>query len=170
MYVRAGRPVFAWPCVGVLKSTSLMSSSLLLQQCPACLPCFYYFLWKIIQSKGILWDIPGYQTLKHWNSIIKYQWFIISFFKNVIKKKPESLYFLNAIFALYLSNLFIHKSHFTFQISSLFYESIARKTFRRFCKINPDLIWFLNNFISKNTHWKLNVTVNCLTRFWGFIF
>ena len=37
MYVRAGRPAFAWPCVGVHKSTSLMSSSLLLQQCPTCL-------------------------------------------------------------------------------------------------------------------------------------
>ena len=35
MYVRAGRPAFARPCVGVHKSTSLMSSSLLLQQCPA---------------------------------------------------------------------------------------------------------------------------------------
>ena len=31
MYVRAGRPAFARPCVGVHKSTSLMSSSLLLQ-------------------------------------------------------------------------------------------------------------------------------------------
>ena len=37
MYVRAGRPAFARPCVGVLKSTSLMSSYRLLQQCPACL-------------------------------------------------------------------------------------------------------------------------------------
>ena len=37
MYVRAGRSAFARPCVGVHKSTSLMSSSLLLQQCPACL-------------------------------------------------------------------------------------------------------------------------------------
>ena len=37
MYVRAGRPAFARPCVGVRKSTSLMSSSLRLQQCPACL-------------------------------------------------------------------------------------------------------------------------------------
>ena len=32
MYVRAGRPAFARPCVGVHKSTSLMCSSLLLQQ------------------------------------------------------------------------------------------------------------------------------------------
>ena len=32
MYVRAGRPAFARLCVGVNKSTSLMSSSLLLQQ------------------------------------------------------------------------------------------------------------------------------------------
>ena len=37
MYVRAGRPAFAWPYVGVHRSTSLMSSSLLLQQWPACL-------------------------------------------------------------------------------------------------------------------------------------
>ena len=37
MYVRAGRPALARPCVGIHKSTSLMSSSLLLQQCPACL-------------------------------------------------------------------------------------------------------------------------------------
>ena len=35
MYVRAGRPAFARPYVGVHWSTSLMSSSLLLQQCPA---------------------------------------------------------------------------------------------------------------------------------------
>ena len=37
MYVRAGRPAFARPYVGVYRSTSLMSSSLPLQQCPACL-------------------------------------------------------------------------------------------------------------------------------------
>ena len=37
MYVRAGRPGFARPYVGVHRSTSLMSSSLLLQQFPACL-------------------------------------------------------------------------------------------------------------------------------------
>ena len=36
-YVRAGRPAFAWSCAGVHKTTSLMSSSLLLQPCPACL-------------------------------------------------------------------------------------------------------------------------------------
>ena len=37
MYVLAGRPAFARPYVGVHRSTSLMSVSLLLQQCPACL-------------------------------------------------------------------------------------------------------------------------------------
>ena len=37
MYVRAGRPAFAWPYAGVHRGTLLMSSSLLLQQCPACL-------------------------------------------------------------------------------------------------------------------------------------
>ena len=37
MYVRAGRHALARPYVGVYWSTSLMSSSLLLQQCPVCL-------------------------------------------------------------------------------------------------------------------------------------
>ena len=36
MYVQAGRPAFAWPYAGVHRRT-LMSSSLLLQQCPVCL-------------------------------------------------------------------------------------------------------------------------------------
>ena len=34
MYVRAGHPAFARPYVGVYRSTSLLSSSLFLQQCP----------------------------------------------------------------------------------------------------------------------------------------
>ena len=37
MYVQAGHSAFARPYAGVHRSTSLMSSSLLLQQCPACL-------------------------------------------------------------------------------------------------------------------------------------
>ena len=37
MYVRAGRPAFARPYVGVHRNTSLMSLSLLFQQWPACL-------------------------------------------------------------------------------------------------------------------------------------
>ena len=37
MYVQAGRPAFDWPYAGIHRSTSLTISSLLLQQCPACL-------------------------------------------------------------------------------------------------------------------------------------
>ena len=37
LYVRAGLPAFAWPYPGVHSSTLLMSSSLLLQEYPACL-------------------------------------------------------------------------------------------------------------------------------------
>ena len=49
MYVRAGRPAFARPCVGIHKSTSLMSSSLLLQQCPACL---VRLTWIVFRDRG----------------------------------------------------------------------------------------------------------------------
>ena len=37
MYVQAGRLAFDWPYAGVHRSISLTISSLLLQQCPACL-------------------------------------------------------------------------------------------------------------------------------------
>ena len=48
MYVCAGHPAFAWPYVGVHKSTSLMSSSLLLQQCPACLVRLTWIVFMIV--------------------------------------------------------------------------------------------------------------------------
>ena len=49
MYVWAGRPAFARPYVGVHRSTSLMSSSLLLQQCPACL---VHLTWIVFMMGG----------------------------------------------------------------------------------------------------------------------
>ena len=52
MYVRAGRPAFARPCVGIHKSTSLMSSSLLLQQCPACLVRLTWIVFVNFQYLG----------------------------------------------------------------------------------------------------------------------
>ena len=49
MYVLTGRPAFARPYVGVHRSTSLMSSSLLLQQCPACL---VHLAWIVFMMGG----------------------------------------------------------------------------------------------------------------------
>ena len=59
MYVRAGRPAFARPCVGVHKSTSLMSSSLLLQQCPACLVCLTWIVFVIGGRWPYSWCLVG---------------------------------------------------------------------------------------------------------------
>ena len=64
MYVRAGRPAFARPYVGVHRSTSLMGSSLLLQQCPACL---VRLTWIVFMMGGRLpysWCLVKYCTLK----------------------------------------------------------------------------------------------------------
>ena len=63
MYVRAGLPAFARPCVGIHKSTFLMSSSLLLQQCPACLVLLTWTVfviggrwpWTAINRLSIIW-------------------------------------------------------------------------------------------------------------------
>ena len=59
MYVRAGRPDFARPCVGVHKSTSLMSSSLLLQQCPACLARLTWIVFVIGGRWPYSWCLVG---------------------------------------------------------------------------------------------------------------
>ena len=59
MYVRAGRPAFARPCVEVHKSTSLMSSSLLLQQCPACLVRLTWIVFVIGGRWPYSWCLVG---------------------------------------------------------------------------------------------------------------
>ena len=62
MYVRAGRPAFPRPKVGVHRSTSLMSSSVLLQQCLACLVSLTWIVfvmggrWPYIDA---LWDVAS---------------------------------------------------------------------------------------------------------------
>ena len=59
MCVRAGRPAFARPCVRVQKSTSLMSSFLLLQQCPACLVCLTWIVFEIGGRWPYSWCLMG---------------------------------------------------------------------------------------------------------------
>ena len=59
MYVRAGRPAFAWPYAGVHRSTSLKSSSLLLQQCPACLVRLTCIVFVTESSWPYSWCLVG---------------------------------------------------------------------------------------------------------------
>ena len=59
MYVRAGRPAVARPCVGVHKSTSLMSSSLLLQQCPVCMVRLTWIVFVIGGRWTYSWCLVG---------------------------------------------------------------------------------------------------------------
>ena len=54
--MQAGRPDFSRPWEGVYRSTSLMSSSLILQQCPACLVC----LTLIVFVMGGRWPYSCY--------------------------------------------------------------------------------------------------------------
>ena len=62
MYVRAGRPAFARPYVEVHRSTSLMSSSLLLQQCSACLVRLAWIVFVMggrNRIVGALWGVAA---------------------------------------------------------------------------------------------------------------
>ena len=60
MYVRAGRPAFARPYVGVHRSTSLMRSSLLLQQCPACPVRITWIVFLMGGRWPYSWCLVGY--------------------------------------------------------------------------------------------------------------
>ena len=61
MYVLAGRPSLARPYVGVHRSTPLMSSSLLLQQCPVCL---VRLTW--IDIVGVFYSPSRLGHVNHW--------------------------------------------------------------------------------------------------------
>ena len=60
IYVLAGRRAFAWPYVGVHLSTSLMSLSLLLQQCPVCLVCLTLIVFVMGGRWPYSWCFVGY--------------------------------------------------------------------------------------------------------------
>ena len=59
MYVLAGRPALARPYVGVHWSTLLMSSSLPLQQCPACLARLTWIVFVIGSRWPYSWCFVG---------------------------------------------------------------------------------------------------------------
>ena len=59
MYVCAGHPAFVQPYVGVHRSTSLMSSPLLLQQCPACLVRLTWIVFMIGGRWPYSWCLVG---------------------------------------------------------------------------------------------------------------
>ena len=59
MYVRAGRPASAGPYEGVHRSTSLMSSSLLLQQFHACLVRLTWIVFEMGGRWPYSWCLVG---------------------------------------------------------------------------------------------------------------
>ena len=59
MNVRAGRPAFDWPYAGVHRSTSLTISSLLLQQCLACLVRLAWIVFVIGGRWPYSWRLVG---------------------------------------------------------------------------------------------------------------
>ena len=56
MYDRASRPAFVRPYEGAHRSTSLMSLSLLIQQCPSCLVRLTWIVFVIV---GALWSVAS---------------------------------------------------------------------------------------------------------------
>ena len=65
MYVRAGHPAFTRLYVGVHRSTSLMSSSLLLHQCPACLVRLTWIAFVVGGRWSYRWCLVGFAARSH---------------------------------------------------------------------------------------------------------
>ena len=82
MYVHAGRPAFAWPYAGVHRSTSLMSSSLLLQQCPA----YLVRLTCIVFVMGGKWPYS-------WCLVGCCRQDLFSIARNILVRLPSSFFF-----------------------------------------------------------------------------
>ena len=59
MYVRADRPEFVWLYERVHWSTSLMNSSLLFRQCPACLVCLTWIVFVMRGKLPYCWCFVG---------------------------------------------------------------------------------------------------------------
>ena len=80
MYVRTGRPAFARPYVGVHRSTSLMSSSLLLQQCPACLICLTWIVFVMGGRWLYSWCFVGCCCQEQWliyqKTKLRFNWIV----------------------------------------------------------------------------------------------
>ena len=91
MYILAGRPAFARPYVGVHRSTSLMSSFLLLQQCPACLvrlTCIVFVMggrWPYSWSR-----VLGGVTATSVAAVVALEWLIVVSLK-IIKCQNSSI-------------------------------------------------------------------------------
>ena len=92
MHVRDGRPAFAWPYAGVHRSTSLMSTSLLLQQCPACLVRLTWIVFVMGGRWPYSWCLVGccFQDLFNISrNIYIYIYIYIYKFGNSSRKQPE---------------------------------------------------------------------------------
>ena len=59
MYIRGGRPAYVRPYAGVHRNTSLMSSFLLLQQCPACLVRLTWIVFVMGGKRSYSWCLVG---------------------------------------------------------------------------------------------------------------
>ena len=83
MYVRAGRPAFDCPYAGVHRSTSLTISSLLLQQCPACLVRLAWIVFVIGGRWPYSWCLVGCCCQDLFNIALNILvWLLSSFFSN----------------------------------------------------------------------------------------
>ena len=93
MYVLAGRPALARPYVGVHRSTSFMSSSLLLQQFPACLDLTDKMKRNFFQAAVVLILLYGCTTwtLTKWLEKLFITFWVKRFF-DIRKREAQSFY------------------------------------------------------------------------------
>ena len=90
MYVRAGRPALARPYVGVHRSSSLMSSPLLPQQCPACL---VRLTWMVFVMGG-RWPYSWYLVVCCYQDLFN-TYYARSMTQQFVKKQINAIFFIH---------------------------------------------------------------------------
>ena len=107
MYVHAGRPAFARPCVGVHNNTSLMSSSLLLQQCPACLVRLTWIVFVIGGRWPYSWCLLFDECIKFYMHNHIHTWVVWK----VMELVSQFIYILNNKLHYFLFKIIPLESH-----------------------------------------------------------
>ena len=156
MYVRAGRPAFAQPYVGVHRSTSLMSSSLLLQQCPACLVRLTCIVFVMGGRWPYSWCLVGCccQEIKVFSLLI-FNDFLQNMILTVIYpwtwKNKWPISFSSVVIILLQGTARPHVTRTTLQrLTDLAYEILSHPLY------SPDLSPTINHFLKHQDNFMSN--------------
>ena len=148
MYVRAGRLAFARSYVGFHRSKSLMSSSLLLQQCPACLVHLTWIVFVMGGRWSYSWCLVGCCRKDLFNVarnilVLLPSSFFSSRLVSVQKVHPYGSINTTAVWK---------KLHFILSVRSDFHmiDSLSIAVHAFVSRVSMSFVWYRTDYLHKN--------------------